>query len=114
MSKQPEGAQVDGLKLPISRLVLGTMTFGDTVDEATAGRMVEEALDAGITTIDTANAYVGGTTEERLSRLLKGRRGDVSLASKAGMPHADHGSNSPLSPAGLRAHALIPRGCVCR
>ena len=49
MSKQPEGTQVDGLKLPISRLVLGTMTFGDTVDEATAGRMVEEALDAGIT-----------------------------------------------------------------
>ena len=59
MSKQPEGAQVDGLKLPISRLVLGTMTFGDTADEATAGRMVDEALDAGITTIDTANAYVG-------------------------------------------------------
>ncbi|MDQ0076756.1 aldo/keto reductase [Arthrobacter oryzae] len=103
MSKQPKGAQVDGLKLPISRLVLGTMTFGDTVDEATAGRMVEEALDAGITTIDTANAYVGGTTEEILSRLLKGRRGDVILASKAGMPHPDHGDNSPLSPAGLRA-----------
>ncbi|WLQ05073.1 aldo/keto reductase [Arthrobacter oryzae] len=102
MSKQPEGAQVDGLKLPISRLVLGTMTFGDTVDEATAGRMVEEALDAGITTIDTANAYVGGTTEEMLSRLLKERRGEVILASKAGMPHPDHGQHSPLSPAGLR------------
>lgn len=102
MSKQPEGTQVDGLKLPISRLVLGTMTFGDTVDEATAGKMVEEALDAGITTIDTANAYVGGTTEEMLSRLLKERRGEVILASKAGMPHPDHGQNSPLSPAGLR------------
>ncbi|MBP1137294.1 aryl-alcohol dehydrogenase-like predicted oxidoreductase [Arthrobacter sp. PvP023] len=102
MSKQPEGAQVDGLKLPISRLVLGTMTFGDTVDEVTAGRMVEEALDAGITTIDTANAYVGGTTEEMLSRLLKGRRGEIVLASKAGMPHPDHGEHSPLSPAGLR------------
>jgi aryl-alcohol dehydrogenase-like predicted oxidoreductase len=102
MSKQPEGAQVAGLKLPISRLVLGTMTFGDTVDEATAGRMVDEALDAGITTIDTANAYVGGTTEEMLSRLLKERRGDVILASKAGMPHPDHGQYSPLSAAGLR------------
>ena len=54
MSKQPEGTPVEGLKLPISRLVLGTMTFGGTADEATAGRMVEEALDAGITTIDTA------------------------------------------------------------
>ncbi|KRE77166.1 MULTISPECIES: aldo/keto reductase [Micrococcaceae] len=102
MSKQTEGTQVDGLRLPISRLVLGTMTFGDTVDEATAGRMVNEALDAGITTIDTANSYVAGTTEEMLSRLLKGRRGDVILASKAGITHADHGENSPLSRAGLR------------
>ncbi|MFP5366216.1 MAG: aldo/keto reductase, partial [Actinomycetes bacterium] len=83
MSTQPEGAQVDGLKLPISRLVLGTMTFGDTVDEATAGLMVEEALAAGITTIDTANAYVGGATEEMLARLLKGKRDGVILASKA-------------------------------
>ncbi|MET3936587.1 aldo/keto reductase [Arthrobacter sp. OAP107] len=102
MSKQPEGTPVEGLKLPISRLVLGTMTFGDTADEATAGRMVEEALDAGITTIDTANAYVGGVTEEMLARLLKGRRDEVVLASKAGMPHADHGEHSPLSPQGLR------------
>jgi aryl-alcohol dehydrogenase-like predicted oxidoreductase len=78
------------------------MTFGDTVDEATAGRMVDEALDAGITTIDTANTYVGGATEEMLSRLLKGRRGDIILASKAGIPHPDHGQNSPLSAAGLR------------
>jgi aryl-alcohol dehydrogenase-like predicted oxidoreductase len=38
-----------------------------------------------------------------LARLLKGKRDGVILASKAGMPHADHGSNSPLSPAGLRA-----------
>lgn len=103
MSKHPEGTHVEGLKLPISRLVLGTMTFGDTADEATAGRMVEEALDAGITTIDTANAYVGGTTEEILSRLLKERRGDVILASKAGMPHADAGGRPPLSKAALRA-----------
>ena len=103
MSKQPEGAQVDGLKLPISRLVLGTMTFGDTVDEATAGRMVDEALDAGITTIDTANAYVGGATEEMLVPPPEGTPRRVILASKAGMPHADHGANSPLSPAGLRA-----------
>jgi aryl-alcohol dehydrogenase-like predicted oxidoreductase len=102
MSKQPEGTPVDGLKLPISRLVLGTMTFGDTADEATAGRMVDEALAAGITTIDTANAYVGGATEEMLARLLKDRREDIVLASKAGMPHADHGQHAPLSPQGLR------------
>lgn len=87
---------------PISRLVLGTMTFGDTADEVTAANMIDEALDAGITTIDTANAYAGGATEEILSRLLKGRRDQVILATKAGMPHPDHADNSPLSPDGLR------------
>ena len=103
MSKQPEGTPVDGLKLPISRLVLGTMTFGDTADEATAGRMVDEALDAGITTIDTANAYVGRRHRGHARPAsCKERRDDVILASKAGMPHPDHGQHSPLSPAGLR------------
>jgi aryl-alcohol dehydrogenase-like predicted oxidoreductase len=102
MSKHLAGTAVDGLKQPISRLVLGTMTFGDTADEATAARMVEEALAAGITTIDTANAYVGGATEEMLARILKDRRHEVVLASKAGMPHPDHGDNSPLSAKGLR------------
>ena len=105
MSKQPEGAQVDGLKLPISRLVLGTMTFGDTVDEATGGRMVEEALDAGITTIDTANAYVGGTTEEMLSRLLQGaaRRRRPRLQGR----HAAPGPRRALAAVPGRAAASV-------
>ncbi|WAC51394.1 aldo/keto reductase [Frigoribacterium sp. SL97] len=85
------------------RLVLGTMTFGDTVDEATAARMLDTARDAGVTWIDTANAYVGGSTETMLGRLLAGRRDEVVLASKAGMPHADAGGLPPLSAVALRA-----------
>jgi len=89
------------------RLVLGTMTFGDTVDEAGAEAMLGAALDAGITWIDTANAYVGGETERLLGRQLRsgvlaGRRDELVLASKAGMPHADAGDDAPLSPAALR------------
>lgn len=100
MSNNPPAAPLS--ELPISKLVLGTMTFGDTADEATARRIVDEALDSGITTVDTANGYAGGATEEILSRLLKGRRDEVLLATKAGMPHPDHGNHSPLSAAGLR------------
>lgn len=87
---------------PYTGLVLGTMTFGDTVDEPTAARMLGTALDAGIRHIDTANAYVGGETEKMLARLLQGRRDEVFLASKAGMPHADAGGDALLSPAALR------------
>ena len=96
------GTVIPGLDLPISPLVLGTMTFGDTVDAAGASAMVDAALDAGITTIDTANAYAGGATEEILAPLLAGRRDRVVLASKAGMPHPDAGDHPPLSAAALR------------
>ena len=87
----------------LSRLVLGTMTFGDTVDAATAERMVDVALDNGVSAIDTANGYAGGASETILSGILSSRRDRVHLASKAGMPNPDAGDNSPLSPARLRA-----------
>lgn len=95
--------KLPGVPVALSRLVLGTMTFGDTVDAAGAAAMVDAALDAGITGIDTANAYAGGRTEPMLAGLLRGRRDRVVLATKAGMPHPDAGDHSPLSPTALRA-----------
>lgn len=83
-------------------LVLGTMTFGDTVDASGAAKMLDAALDAGITHIDTANGYAGGESERILAELLATRRDKVTLATKAGMPNPDAGENSPLSPKGLR------------
>ena len=90
-------------ELDLTSLVLGTMTFGDTVDVDGAAAMVDAALDAGITHIDTANGYAGGESEKILARLLTTRRDRVTLATKAGMPHPDAGDHSPLSPAGLRS-----------
>jgi aryl-alcohol dehydrogenase-like predicted oxidoreductase len=90
-----------GISTPASALVLGTMTFGDTVDERGAAELLDVALEAGITSIDTANAYTGGQAEIMLATLLRGRD-DVVLATKAGMPHSDLGDDAPLSSAGLR------------
>ena len=89
--------------LELPKLVLGTMTFGDTVDISGAGSMLDAALGAGISHIDTANGYAGGESERMLAKLLHGRRDSVTLATKAGMPHPDAGDNSPLSTEGLRA-----------
>ncbi|MCL8026101.1 aldo/keto reductase [Nocardioides bruguierae] len=97
------GFALPGSDLPVSGAVLGTMTFGDTVDAAGAGAMLDAALEAGITTVDTANGYARGTTESLLAPLLATRRGDVVLATKAGMPHPDAGEHAPLSRAGLTA-----------
>ena len=89
--------------LDLTRPVLGTMTFGDTVDVRVAGDMVDASLAAGITHIDTANGYAGGESEKILAEVLAGRRDEVTIATKAGIPHPDAGTNSPLSAAGLRA-----------
>lgn len=58
------------------------MTFGQQVDETTAIRMVDMALDAGINFIDEADVYVGGKSEEIVGKALKGKRDKVVLASK--------------------------------
>jgi aryl-alcohol dehydrogenase-like predicted oxidoreductase len=90
-------------ELDLNTLVLGTMTFGDTVDVTGAAAMVDAALAAGITHIDTANGYAGGDSERILAELLRSRRDQVTVATKAGMPHPDAGDHAPLSAAGLRA-----------
>jgi aryl-alcohol dehydrogenase-like predicted oxidoreductase len=83
-------------------MVLGTMTFGDTVDIEGAGALLDVALEAGITHIDTANGYSAGEAERILSKLLAGKRDSVTVATKAGMYPGDTDGNSPLSPKGLR------------
>ncbi|MEU9045619.1 MULTISPECIES: aldo/keto reductase [unclassified Kitasatospora] len=72
----------------VSSLALGAMNFGrighTTQDEATA--IVDAALDAGINLIDTADVYGGGESEEMVGRAIAGRRDDIVLATKAGLP----------------------------
>lgn len=76
--------------LTVSRLALGTMTFGLQTDEATAREILDTAASAGINFIDTANVYpLGGNldtvghTEEIVGKWLKGQRGRYILATKA-------------------------------
>jgi aryl-alcohol dehydrogenase-like predicted oxidoreductase len=65
--------------LTVSRLALGTMTFGHysfagfhaNVDQATADRMVGLALDAGVNLFDTAEGYGQGQSEEVLGAALR-------------------------------------------
>lgn len=83
-------------------IVLGTMTFGDTVDERVAAEMIDASLELGVTAIDTANGYAGGASETLLGELLKTRRDQVLLATKAGIPHPDADGAAPLSRDGVR------------
>ncbi|WP_258368926.1 aldo/keto reductase [Curtobacterium sp. MCPF17_046] len=91
--------------------VLGTMTFGDSVDEPTAAEMVDRFLEAGGTGIDTANGYAGGRSEEILGSVLAGRRDDVVLATKVGIANPDAHGVAPLSAAAIDrcVHASLRR-----
>jgi aryl-alcohol dehydrogenase-like predicted oxidoreductase len=71
-----------GTGATVSRICLGTMTFGDQVNEADSIRMVHRALDAGVNFIDTADAYTKGVSEIITGKALKGKRDGLILASK--------------------------------
>jgi len=65
-------------------VVLGTMTFGQQVEEAAAAEMVEGFFARGGVELDTAYVYSEGRSEEILGRLLKGRaRDSYRVATKA-------------------------------
>ena len=58
-------------------------TYGNVTKE-NAKSIVECALDSGINTFDTADVYSLGQSERRLGKILKERRNDVYIFSKAG------------------------------
>ncbi len=79
--------------LQVSRLCLGTMTFGYQCDEERSRAILDRAADAGITFLDTADAYplgappgMVGATEELLGRWMEGRRDRCIVATKCFFP----------------------------
>ncbi len=99
--------------LVVSRLALGTMTFGLQVDEPTSFAILDKAVDAGINLLDTADVYpLGGTletvgrTEEIIGRWLRAggtaRRRQVLVATKG---YGETGPN-PWDKGNSRKHLL--------
>jgi aryl-alcohol dehydrogenase-like predicted oxidoreductase len=83
--------------LKVSEICLGTMTFGNGADQAEASRMVDTALAAGVNFFDTANSYVGGTSETMLGEALKGKRHEAVIASKVFNPMGHRPNDSGMS-----------------
>jgi aryl-alcohol dehydrogenase-like predicted oxidoreductase len=72
----------------VSQLCFGSMSFGDTADEAESARMFNRCREAGINFFDCANTYGGGRSEEILGKLISdaGCRDDVVITSKVYFP----------------------------
>jgi 1-deoxyxylulose-5-phosphate synthase len=76
--------------LTVSRLCLGTMTFGLQTEERVSHSILDKAAEAGVNFIDTADVYplgggedIAGRTEEIVGRWLKGKRDRFIVATKA-------------------------------
>ena len=88
-----EHARLGRIGLQVSRLCLGTMTFGLQSDESTAVAILDRAADGGIDFLDSSDAYplggdlsTRGITEEILGRWLRGKRDRFIVATKCFAP----------------------------
>ena len=93
-----EFTQVSNLDLEISRVTLGTWAIGGWMwggtDEQKSIDTVLEAINKGVTTIDTAPVYGQGKSEELVGKAVKeyGNREDIQLATKLGLQWDDNGN----------------------
>ncbi len=75
--------------LLVSEVGLGANNFGTRLDEARGREVLHQALDLGVTFIDTADIYGRGASETLLGKLLGPSRQHVVLATKVGMAMSD-------------------------
>ena len=103
MTDQIRQNQLGRSGLTVSSVGLGCNNFGRRLDREGTRRVIDAALDAGITLFDTADIYGGGESERLIGELLGDRRDRVVLATKFGM---DMGAanGTPAGPRGSRAY----------
>jgi aryl-alcohol dehydrogenase-like predicted oxidoreductase len=70
----------------VSVVGLGTNNFGARIDYEQSKAVLDEAIEQGITLLDTADIYSQGTSEDFIGRALEGRRDAVLIATKFGKP----------------------------
>ncbi|TYP72554.1 aldo/keto reductase [Paenibacillus methanolicus] len=83
--------------LAVSKLCLGTMTFGNTTSEQDSVEMIHRFLEKGGNFLDTADVYVSGRSEEIVGKAIQGCRSEVVLATKVRMQTADHPNGAGIS-----------------
>ncbi|MBN9061190.1 MAG: aldo/keto reductase [Rhizobiales bacterium 65-9] len=78
--------------LRVSAVGLGCNNFGGRIDKAATAKVIDRAIEQGITLFDTADVYgERGGSETVMGELLGARRKDIVLATKFGMPMDDSG-----------------------
>ena len=92
--------------LVVSVAGLGGNNFGRKLEVDATRAVVDAALDAGITLLDTAESYGAGRSEEFLGEVLARRRDQVVLATKFGHRGADMGYGAAAGAKGGRGYIM--------
>ncbi len=91
--------------LVVSVVGLGCNNFGSRLDATRTAEVVDAAIEAGVTLLDTSDTYGGiGGSEEILGKVLAGRRDQVVLATKFGNQNNDMGYGPAAGGKGGRAY----------
>jgi aryl-alcohol dehydrogenase-like predicted oxidoreductase len=102
-----------GDELIVSALGFGAMAltpvYGEVDDDESLATL-HRCLNLGVTFIDTANIYGGGTNERLIARLLRDRRDEVTLATKFGI--AGNPAERTAGRPGVRGDAAYVRQCL--
>jgi 1-deoxyxylulose-5-phosphate synthase len=83
--------------LQVSVVGLGTNNFGGRTEEARSIDVIHRALDLGVTTLDTADVYSRGRSEEIIGKALKGRREQAEVLTKVRASMGDGPHDKGLS-----------------
>jgi aryl-alcohol dehydrogenase-like predicted oxidoreductase len=75
--------------LLVSAVGLGTNNFGSRLDEGATRLVLDQALESGVTFVDTSDSYGRGASETVIGRILGPRRRDVVLATKFSSPMSE-------------------------
>jgi aryl-alcohol dehydrogenase-like predicted oxidoreductase len=91
--------------LVVSAVGLGCNNFGGRIDVDASRTVVDAAIEAGVTLLDTSDTYgQNGGSESALGQILSGRRDKVVLATKFGHQKADMGYGPAVGAKGGRAY----------
>jgi aryl-alcohol dehydrogenase-like predicted oxidoreductase len=80
-------------EIKVSRIALGAVQFGWTVEKTAVKKIIFAALDGGINFIDTAHIYGDGLSEEFTGQAISSIRNNLIVASKGG--HFQSGGPTP-------------------
>ncbi|MDO8672885.1 MAG: aldo/keto reductase, partial [Dehalococcoidia bacterium] len=92
-----EYRRLGGSGLFVSEVGLGGNNFGWFCDEAQSTLVIQHAIELGVNFVDTADMYGETVSEQHVGKALTGRRHEVIVATKTGIPLGKGANQGGLS-----------------